>query len=131
MGKALEFVNGFYDATNNQKSIRETARLIADDLTFTGPVIHTAGAKEYLALLEKFLPTHVETRMVRQFEDGDDVCSIYDLVQKTPSGGAITLRVADWIRVSNGKVAEQRIYYDPREFVHAFGLESMKERKAA
>ncbi len=131
MGKALKIVNKFYDATNNQKSVQETARLIADDLTFTGPVIQTTGAKEYLALLEKFLPTHVETRMVRQFEDGDDVCSIYDLVQRTPAGGIITLRVADWIRVSNGKVTEQRIYYDPREFVKAFGLESVTERKAA
>lgn len=122
MGMTLEIVNRFYDATNNRKSIKETAGLIADDLTFTGPVIQTKGAREYLALLAKFLPTHVETRMVRQFEDGNDVCSIYDLVQKTPTGGAITLRVADCIRISMGKVAEQRIYYDPREFVKAFGL---------
>ena len=122
MGKAFEIVNKFYDATNNRKSIKETTKLIADDLTFTGPVIQTRGAKEYLALLEKFLPTHVETRMIRQFEDGNDVCSIYDLFQKTPTGATITLRVADWVRVSGDRVAEQKIYYDPREFVKAFGL---------
>jgi ketosteroid isomerase-like protein len=122
MGKPLEIVNKFYDATNTRKSIKETAGLIADDLTFNGPVIQTAGAKEYLGLLEKFLPTHVETRMIKQFEDGNEVCSIYDLVQRTPTGGTITLRVADWILVRNGRVAEQKIYYDPREFVKAFGL---------
>jgi hypothetical protein len=60
--------------------------------------------------------------MHRQFADGDDVCSIYDLIMATPDGGTITLPMVDWIRVVNGRMAEQRIYYDPREFAQAFGM---------
>ncbi len=41
---------------------------------------------------------------------------------KTPSGTVITLQIADWIRVAEGKIVEQRIYYDPREFAKAFGM---------
>jgi ketosteroid isomerase-like protein len=120
MPNALDVVSRFYEATNDRKDVALTAALIADDMQFIGPVIRTSGAHEYLALLEQFLPTHIETRMTTQFLRGDDVCSIYDLVQRTPSGGTITLEVADWIRVSDGKVAEQRIYYDPREFLQAY-----------
>jgi hypothetical protein len=40
----------------------------------------------------------------------------------TPAGGEITLELTDWIQVVNGKVARQKIYYDPREFAKAFGM---------
>ncbi len=128
MGNALAVVNQFYEATNDKKDVKATAELVADDMTFVGPVLRTAGAREYLALLEKFLPTHVETRMQRQFEAGNEVCSIYDLVQRTPTGEHITLLVADWIRVADGKVAEQRIYYDPRDFLRAYAAELGRPR---
>ena len=123
MRSALEVANLFYEATNTRGNVQATAEFVADDMVFVGPVVQTAGARDYLALLEMFLPTHVETRMRKQFEAGGDVCSIYDLVQRTPTGEHITLLVADWIRVVNGKVAEQRIYYDPREFVKAYAAE--------
>jgi hypothetical protein len=31
------------------------------------------------------------------------------------SGGSLSVIVADWIRVVDGRIAEQKIYYDPRE----------------
>ncbi len=40
----------------------------------------------------------------------------------TPAGGTLTLAFADWIRITGGKVAEQKLYYDPREFAKAFGI---------
>ncbi|MEA2639844.1 MAG: hypothetical protein QOF51_1238, partial [Chloroflexota bacterium] len=73
-------------------------------------------------LLGQFLPAHVETRMQKQFVDGDEVCSIYDLVVASPSGETITIPMADWIRVENGLLANQTIYYDPRDFAKVFGM---------
>jgi hypothetical protein len=35
-------------------------------------------------------------------------------------GGSLSVVIADWIRVVDGRIAEQKIYYDPREFVKAF-----------
>lgn len=61
--------------------------------------------------------------MLRQFENGSDVCSIYEMTVAAPAGGTFSITVADWIRVSgNGLIAEQRIYYDPHDFAKAFGL---------
>ena len=47
---------------------------------------------------------------------------IYDLLIKSPSGKTVSITMADWIRVSNGKIAEQKLYYDPRDFMKAFGM---------
>jgi hypothetical protein len=32
------------------------------------------------------------------------------------------LEVVDWVQIANGKVARQKIFYDPREFAKAFGM---------
>jgi ketosteroid isomerase-like protein len=122
MGKALETVNRFYDLTNNKKKTEGLKELITEEVTFVGPLIRTSGASQYIQLNEQFLTFHKNTHILKQFENGDDVCSIYEMEANTPSGGTISLMIADWIRVSKGRISEQRIYYDPREFAKAFGM---------
>ena len=122
MSKALEIVKKYYDATDNKKDAEAAGALMADDFTFVGPLMRVEGKTANIELLRKFLPMHVETRHHRQFADGDDVCSIYDLVVANPTGGTITMPMADRIRVKQGKLSEQTIYYDPREFAKAFGM---------
>jgi ketosteroid isomerase-like protein len=97
MERPLEVVNRFYDATENKKG-KGLETILAKDMRFDGP------------------------RMLKQFESGSDVCSIYEMDIATPAGGTITIELTDWIRVANGKVAKQKIYYDPREFAKAFGM---------
>ena len=121
MGKALETVNRFYDTTENKKG-KGLEILLAKDMTFVGPLMKTTGAKEYVNTTQQFLQMHKATRMLKQFENGSDVCSIYEMDIATPAGGTITLELTDWIHVVDGKVAKQKIYYDPREFAKAFGM---------
>jgi ketosteroid isomerase-like protein len=121
MGQASDVVNRFYEVTNARRA-KDLPPLVSDDVTFVGPLMQVAGAGEYVAMNEQLLGFHAGTRMLHQFEDGDDVCSIYELDMKTPAGDSITLTMADWIRVGGGKVISQRIYFDPREFAQAFGM---------
>ena len=60
--------------------------------------------------------------MAVQIEDGDSVCSIYDLLMTSPAGETFAIPMVDWLRVVNGRIAEQRVYYDPRTFLKAFGM---------
>jgi ketosteroid isomerase-like protein len=120
MGKALETVNRFYDTTENKKG-EGLETLLANDMTFIGPLMKTSGAEEYINSTKQFLQMHKATRMLKQFENGNDVCSIYEMDITTPGGGMITLELTDWIQVANGKVVMQKIYYDPRDFAKAFG----------
>ncbi len=122
MGKALDVVKKFYDITENKKGegLEET---LTDDMKFDGPLMHSSNAKEYVESTKQFLQMHKATRMTKQFEDGDDVCSIYEMDIATPDGGTFTVDMVDWITVKGGKVAKQKIYYDPREFAKAFGMD--------
>jgi ketosteroid isomerase-like protein len=119
MGKAVDVVNRFYDVCNNRQG-EGLENLIAGGVTFEGPLMKLTGAHEYLSAIRPFLKFHQGMRMLRQFEDGGDVCSLYEMTLATPAGGPLNLAFADWVRIEDGKVAEQRLYYDPREFARAF-----------
>jgi ketosteroid isomerase-like protein/uncharacterized protein YndB with AHSA1/START domain len=119
--RPLDIVNRFYEATSNRET-GALADLVSDDVTFEGPLMRARGAREYIAMNEQLLAFHRDTKMLRQFENGNSVCSIYELAMATPAGGELTLTMADWIEVVGGKIVSQRIYFDPREFAQAFGM---------
>jgi limonene-1,2-epoxide hydrolase len=118
----LETVNRFLEATNHRKDIRAAVGFLTDDVLFVGPLMRTTGSAEYAALLERFLPAHVEMRVLRQFSEGEEVCSINELVVRSHAGSLITIAMAEWFKIRNGVIAEHRVFYDPREFGSAFGI---------
>jgi len=122
VGVALEIVNRFYEATDRQE-VERLGEMVAEDVVFTGPVMQATGAEAYLHMNGQLLPFHRETRMLAQFEREDDVCSLYEMDLETPTGATITMTMADWIRIEAGKIAEQRIFFDPRSFAAEFGLD--------
>ncbi|HEV8388099.1 MAG TPA: nuclear transport factor 2 family protein [Nitrososphaera sp.] len=121
MGKALETANKFYEITEMKKGVG-LEDVITKDMTFEGPLMKFNGAKEYMESTKQFLQMHRATRIQKQFENGDDMCSIYEMDIATPTGGMLTLEIVDWLHTVNGKVAKQKIFYDPREFAKAFGM---------
>ena len=118
----LQIVNKFLELTNDKKDIAGAAQLMAEGITFVGPAAQTSGVKEYIALLEQVLPLHMGWKVFQRFENGDNVCVIEDIRIKTPADEIITLALAEWYKVSNGKITEHKVYYDPREFMTAFGM---------
>jgi ketosteroid isomerase-like protein len=118
--EVLQLVNQFYDVTNKQKDADGIRPYLADDFTFVGPLAQTVGIEAYVALNQQLLPAHVETRVLKQFQDGNEVCSIYEMDLRKPNGEIFTAKMADWVKVKNGRMAEQYIYYDAREFEKAF-----------
>jgi ketosteroid isomerase-like protein len=121
MSNILDVVNRFYAATD-AKRVADLPELVHQDVVFKGPVMQAEGAAEYIAMNEQLLGFHGGTRMLQQFTNGESVCSIYDLSMSTPAGGSLSMTLADWITVKDGKISEQRIYFDPREFTQAFGM---------
>ena len=120
MGKALDVVKRYYEYFDTKrKGWRE---LVTDDVRMEGPMQRASGAKEFIALTEQFLQFHKATKVLKRFEDGDNVCSIYTFTLNTPAGSTMTCEVVEWAKVSGSKVAEFKLYYDPREFAKAFGM---------
>lgn len=122
MGHALQTVHQFLDLTNTHKDIHGAAGLMDPAIRFTGPAIRTSGVAEYVALLEQFVSAHVGWKLLRQFEDGDEVCVFDEIMVRTPAGDTLTLTLAEWFQVADGRITEHRVYYDPRPFIAAFGI---------
>ena len=111
MATALEIVNKF--------SQTQDTSLLADDFKFIGPVDQTEGIPAFMELNATFFPMVAGMRMLQQFENGNNACSIYEMDVNVPTGETITLKIADWAVVENGKITVQRIFYDAREFATA------------
>ena len=96
--------------------------LVADDIVFEGPVQHARGKAAFVDLTAQFLDAHRATRQLRSSADGSTVTSLFEFVIEAPNGQQLTCPVAEWATVSDGRISEFRVFYDPREFVRAFGM---------
>src|SRR5438045_3255866 len=121
----MELVNRFYEATDRHE-VQGLGEMVAADVVFAGPVMQATGAEAYLRMNAQLLPFHRETHMLAQFERVNDVCSLYEMDLETPAGPTITITMADWIRIKAGKIAEQRIFFDPRSFAAGFRLDAVR-----
>lgn len=115
---ALTDVKG-RDVSDLLPSIRN---LLTEDFVFIGPLMRTEGREQYVGLLGQFLQAHVGYRFHHRFADGNEVCSVYDMDIRTPSGATLTLTIADWLTVRDGRICRQKLFYDPRSFAEAFGM---------
>src|SRR5215469_13097617 len=121
MKNAREIANRFYNVCNSQQG-KGFEDFVHKQIEFQGPVMRLSGAEQYIAAVGPLLKFHKGMQMLKQFEDGNEVCSIYEMTLGTPAGGTLTLEFADWIRVADGQIVGQKLYYDPREFMKAFGM---------
>lgn len=96
--------------------------VVTDDVVFDGPVQHARGKAEFVGMTAQFLGAHRATRLLRRIADEDTVTSLFEFVIDAPSGQQLTCPVAEWATVRDGRISEFRVYYDPREFVQAFGM---------
>ena len=85
--------------------------VLADDVTFTGPMGQAQGLDECLRGLQGLaqIMTGLEVREV--FTAGpDDVLTWYDMITSV----ADPVPVANWMHVENSKITRIRVAFDPR-----------------
>ncbi len=89
--------------------------LIADDFVFEGPMLQSVGKAAFVAGSRGLQPIARGHTLLRQFEDGDEVCSLYDFNVETPAGsGSVTM--AEWNVVRDGRLASARLVFDTAAF---------------
>jgi hypothetical protein len=71
-------------------------------------------AEAFFALSEPLRPLLRGHRLVRHWEDGDDVCVVYDLLL-----GDDAVRMTDWSSVRDGLVVADRVLFDTAAFTAA------------
>ena len=87
--------------------------LLHDDLSFAGPIDTFDNADDYLAAIQGLSQIKKGTKTHKVFVDGNDVAVFYDLLVVLPVGSA---PVAEWFRVSRGKIRQIQVIFDARPF---------------
>jgi ketosteroid isomerase-like protein len=91
--------------------------LLADDVTFSGPMGRADGADECLRGLAGMSKGMDDIVILTVVADGSDVITWYDLHMKDVG----PLPTANWSHVENGRITSIRATFDPRPIVAASG----------
>lgn len=100
------FYSGDFDAAR---------RLVVDDFHFKGPFVETTNREAYFiaaAPLARVVRGH---RLIRQWEENDQVCSIYDVSLET-SVGRGTVTMCEWNTADKDLIRSGRVILDTAEF---------------
>jgi hypothetical protein len=107
-------VNEYLDTFYGGDFTRARA-LVADDFAFQGPFLHVQGAEAFFAGaagLKQIVRGH---ELLRQWDDGGHVCSIYDVNLATPLGTG-TITMSEWHTVTDQKLVAARVLFDTIPF---------------
>jgi ketosteroid isomerase-like protein len=107
-------VNAYLDAFSGG-DLDAAYELVAEDFVFRGPMLQSDGKAAFVEGSSGLRPIVRGHRMLRQFADGDEVCSIYDFDIETPAGaGSVTM--SEWSTVRDGKLTSARLVFDTAAF---------------
>lgn len=84
--------------------------ILADEVTFRGPLGKADGADECVAGLQGMAKMITEIRILMIAVNGNDVITWYDL----HTADAPPVPTANWSHVEDGKIARIRATFDPR-----------------
>lgn len=106
---SAELAAGYFEAwdQNDTAALRE---LLADDVSFFGPLAQVTGADEYTRSIKRLFESTTALTVRHRWVDGADVATWFDLTV----GAADPTPVASWIHVENGKIARVQVTFDPR-----------------
>jgi hypothetical protein len=114
MGHASRVVNQYLEAFWSGDF--DTARtLVADAFSFQGPFLQTDDKRAFFAGSSGLLPIMRGYRLLRQWEDGDEVCSVYEFNVGTPAGAG-SVFTSEWDTVRDGRLSAVRLVFDTAVF---------------
>lgn len=90
-------------------------RLITDDFSFAGPILQSEGKDAFAEGSRTAQAIAAGYTMLRQFEDGDDVVSIYEFELGPPATPGKVL-MAEWNTVRDGQLVSARLVFDTAQF---------------
>jgi ketosteroid isomerase-like protein len=105
-----QYLTAFYTG-----DFEAAAEFLAEDFTFEGPFVKVSGRDDFLQSAQGLKPVVAGHRLLRQWEDGSDVSSIYEVLIVTPhKNGSVTM--SEWHTVRGGKLASGRVLFDAAAF---------------
>jgi SnoaL-like domain len=88
--------------------------ILADEVTFSGPMGNATGADDYVKQLAGFAQQLDDITVEKMLADDHDVLTWFKL---HPKGGD-PMPVVNWSHVENGRVRQARVTFDPRPLLN-------------
>jgi ketosteroid isomerase-like protein len=104
---ATDYLDAFCDGDFDR-----ARSLVSEDFDFVGPLTQVRGREAFFDGAAQLRPLLRGRRVLRDFADGEEQCSIYELAV---SDGSVVL--ADWVTVRDGVVVAERLVYDTAAFL--------------
>ena len=111
---AVDVVNDYLNAFCAGEHDRART-LVTDEFSFTGPFVTVSGKEPFFASAAGLKALVRGHRLVRQWSEGEDICSIYDLSLASPAGAG-TVTMSEWHRVRDGLLQSGRVLFDSATF---------------
>ena len=106
---AADVAAAYFDAWQRGDFAR-LRTILADDVTFDGPLGHARNAQECIAGLRRMSEIVTGIVIRKTFVNGADVLTWFDL----HTAGTDPLPTVNWRHVENGKITAIRVTFDPR-----------------
>lgn len=111
---ATRIVNDYLAACTSGDA-NNAARLVTEDFSFRGPMQASEGRDALRSIVDHLAPHARGCRILRQWEDGEHVCTIYEF-KLEPSVVATPVLVSEWNTVREERVATSVMVFDTGPF---------------
>jgi hypothetical protein len=105
-----EYLTAFYTGDFDRAQA-----VVAPTFSFRGPFLQAQGRDAFFAGAQGLRPIVRGHRMLRQWVDGAEVCSIYDVTLETRSGTG-SLPMSEWHTVHDGRLTTALVLFDAIAF---------------
>ena len=109
-----EIVNSYLTAYASG-DVDRAASLVSEDFSFQGPMQATAGRSALRKIVAHVAANVRRHRVLYQWQDGDEVCTIYQLSVET-GREAMSVLVSEWNTVRRGQLASSFMLFDTGPF---------------
>lgn len=106
----ITYLSAFYSG-----DFEKAGKVMSDDFHFKGPFVETASKEAFFASAARLAPITKDYRLLRQWMDGEEICSIYEVQLETPVGKGWVV-MAEWHTIRHGKLASARLMLDTDAF---------------
>lgn len=111
---ATDVVNDYLDAFYSGDHDR-ASQYVAEQFSFAGPFVTVSGKGSFFASAAGLKALVRGHRLVRQWSDGEDVCSICDVSLSGPRGAG-TVTMSEWHQVRGELLTSGRVLFDSAAF---------------
>jgi hypothetical protein len=114
MGQAAKVVNEYLEAFY-AGDVERAKRVVADDFSFKGPFVETHTKEAFFESAARLAPIVRGHRLLRQWEEGHEVASVYELRLETPAGSG-TVLMSEWHTVRGERLSAGTAMFDSAAF---------------